>query len=172
MSDSAAPWTAACEAPLSSTVSQSLLKFMTIESVMLSSYHILCHPLYLFPSIFPRIRVFSNKSALWVRWPKDQSFSFSNSPSSEYSGSISFRIDWFDLFAVQETLKSLLQHHNLKASVLQCSAFFIHTRLLELINSISYRIITINSISKCIFGAHHQSYWCLSLHVDFLKFAI
>ena len=98
---------------------------MSIESVMLSSYHILCHPLYLFPSIFPRIRVFSNKSALWVRWPKDQSFSFSNSPSSDYSGSISFRIDWFDLFAVQETLKSLLQHHNLKASVLQCSAFFL-----------------------------------------------
>ena len=106
--------------------SPELVNPTSIESVTPSHHLILCRPLLLPPSIFPRIRVFSNKSALWVRWPKDQSFSFSNSPSSEYSGSISFRIDWFDLFAVQETLKSLLQHHNLKASVLQCSAFFVY----------------------------------------------
>ena len=118
------PWTAACQAPLSSTISQSLLKFVSIESVMLSNHLILRHPLLLLPSIFPSIRVFSNKSALRIRWPKYWSFSYSISPSNEYSGLISFRIVWFDLLAVQGTLKSLLQHHNSKASILWHSAFF------------------------------------------------
>jgi len=103
---------------------QSLLKFMSIESVMPSNYLILCHPLLLLPSIFPSIRVFSNESVLPIRWPKYWSFSFSISPSNEYSGLISFRIDWFDLLAVQRTLKSVLQHHSSKASILWCSAFF------------------------------------------------
>ena len=98
---------------------------MSIQSVMPSSHLILCHPLLLPPSIFPSIRVFSNESALCVRWPKYWSFSFSISPSNEYSGLISFRMDWLDLLAVQGTLKSLLQHHSSKASILQCSAFFI-----------------------------------------------
>ena len=106
------------------TISWSLLKFMSIESVMPSNHLILCHLLLLLPSIFPRIRVFSSESVLHIRWPKYWSFSFSISPSDEYSGLISFRIDWFDLLAVQATLKSLLQHHNLKASILQHSAFF------------------------------------------------
>ena len=103
---------------------QSLLKLMFIESVMPSSHLILCCPLLLSPSIFPSIRVFSNESVLHIKWPKYWSFSFSISPSNEYSGLISFRMDWLDLFAVQGTLKSLLQHHTSKASVLQCSAFF------------------------------------------------
>ena len=119
-----APWTAAHQASLSFTISWSLLRFMSIESVMPSNHRILCHPLLLLPSIFPSIRVFSNDSALLIRWPKYWSFSFSISPSNEYSGLISFRIDWFDLLAVQGTLKSLLQHHILKASILQHSAFF------------------------------------------------
>ena len=101
-----------------------LPKFMSTESVMPSNHFILCHPLLLLPSIFPSIRVFPNESALHIRWPKYWSFSFSISPSNEYSGLISFRIDWFDLCAVQWTLKSLLQLHNSKASILQCSAFF------------------------------------------------
>ena len=131
----ATPWTAARQASLSFTVSQSLLKLMSIGSVIPSNHHVLCRPLLL-PSIFPSIRVFSNESALHIRWPKDWSFSFSISPSSEYSGLNFFRTDWLDLLAVQGTLKSLLQHHNLKASILQCSAFFtfnfhIHTWLLE-----------------------------------------
>ena len=124
MSDSATPWTAARQASLSIINSQSLLKFMSIKSVMPSNHLILCHPLLLLPSIFPSIRVFSNESALHIRWPKDWSFSFSISRSNEYSGLISFRIDWFDLVAVQETLKSLLQHHSSKASILRRSAFF------------------------------------------------
>ena len=115
------PWTAAHQAPLSFTTSWSLLKFMSSESVMLSNHLILCHPLLLLPSIFPRIRLFSNESALHVRWPKYWSFSIS--PSNEYSGLISFRIDWFDLLAVQGILKSLLQHHNSKASILWHSVF-------------------------------------------------
>ena len=118
------PWTAACQASLSITNSQSLLKVMSIDSVMPSNRLILCHPLLLLPSIFPSIRVFSNESALHIRWPKHQSFSFSISPSNEYLGLISFRTDWLDLLAVQGTLKSLLQHHSSKASILQCSAFF------------------------------------------------
>ena len=104
-------------------ISQSLLKLMSIESMMASNHLIHHHPLLLLPSIFPSLRVFSNESALHIRWPKYWSFSFSISPSNEYSGLIPFRIDWFDL-AVQGTLKSLLQHHSSKASILQCSVFF------------------------------------------------
>ena len=117
------PWTAALQDLMSSTGSQCLLKFTSIESVMLSNH--LCCPLLLPPSIFSSIMVFSNESALCCKWPKYWSFSFNFSPSNEYSGFISFRIDWFDLLSVQGTLKSLLQHHHSKASVLQCSAFFI-----------------------------------------------
>ena len=117
------PWNAAHQASLSITNSQTLLKLTSIKSVMPSNHLILCRPLLLLPSIFPSIRVFSNKSVLCIRWPKYWSFSFSISPSNEYSGLISFRIDWFDLLAVQGTLKSLLQHHSLKASILWLSAF-------------------------------------------------
>ena len=120
----ATPWTAAWQASLSSTISWSLLNLMTIEAVTPSNHLILCHPLLLLPSIFPSIRVFSNQSALCIRWLKYWSFSFNISPSNEYSGLIYFRIDWFDLLAVQGTLKSLLQHHNSKASILWHSAFF------------------------------------------------
>ena len=118
------PWTAERQTSLSFTISQSLLKLMSIESVMPSHHLNLCHLLLLLPSIFPSIRVFSKGSVLCMRWPKYWSFSFSISPSNEYSGLISFRIDWFDLLAVQGTLKSLLQHHSSKASILWCSAFF------------------------------------------------
>ena len=118
------PWTAACQASLSIANSQSLLKLMSIESVMPSNHLISCCPLLLPPSIFPSIRVFSNESVLCIRWPNYWSFSFSISPSNEYSGPISFRMDWLDLLAVQGILKSLLQHHSSKASVLWCSAFF------------------------------------------------
>ena len=114
----ATPWIAACQACLSFTIYQSLLKLMSIESVMPSNHLILCHPLLFLPSIFPSVRVFSNESVLCIRWPKYWSFSFSISPSNEYSEMISVRIDWFDLLAVQGTLKSLLQHHSLKASIL------------------------------------------------------
>jgi len=117
----ATPWTAACQASLSFTISQSLLKLMSIESVIPSNHLILCCPFLLPLSIFPSIRVFSNESALCIRFPKYWSFSFSISPSNEYSGLIYFRIDWFDLLAVQGTLKSLLQHHSSKASVLWSS---------------------------------------------------
>ena len=110
------PWTAVHQASLSITNSWSLLKLMSIESVMPSSHLIHCHPLLLPPSIFPTIRIFSNKSVLRIRWPEDWSFTFSISPSNEYLGLISFRIDWFDLLAVEGTLKSLLQHYNSKAS--------------------------------------------------------
>ena len=113
------PWTAALQASLSFGISLSLLKLRSIESVMPSNYLTLCHPLLLLPSIFPSIRVFSNESILCIRWLKYWSFSFSISPSNEYSGLISFRMDWFDLLAVQGTLKSLLQHHNQKASILR-----------------------------------------------------
>ena len=116
---------AACQASLSITISQSLFKVLSIESVMPSNHLILCCPLLLLLSIFPSIRVFSNESVLCIRWPKHWSFSFSISPSNEYSGLISFRMDWLNFLAVQGTLKSLLQHHNSKASILQCSAFFI-----------------------------------------------
>ena len=121
----ATPWTAACQASQSITNSQSSLRLTSIESVMPSSHLILCHPFLLLPPIFPSLQVFSNESVLCIRWPKYWSFSFNLSPSSEYSGLISPRMDWLDLLAVQETLKSLLQHHSSKASILQCSAFFI-----------------------------------------------
>ena len=124
MFDSVTPWTAARQASLSNTNSWSLLKLMSIESVMASNHLILCCLLLLLPSIFPSIRVFSNE-LVYIRWAKYWSFTFSISPSNEYSGLISFRMDWLDLLAIQGTLKSLLQHHSSKASVLQCSAFFI-----------------------------------------------
>jgi len=114
----ATPWSAAHQASLSFTISQSLLKLISIVSVMPPNHLVICHPFLLLSSIFPRIRVFSNKSSHHIRWPKYWSFSFNVSPFSEYSGLISFRIDWFDLLEVQGTLKSLLQHHNSKASVL------------------------------------------------------
>ena len=125
VSDSETPRTAAHQASLSITNFQSLLKLVSIESVMPPNHLILCRPLLLLPSIFASIRVFSNESVLRIRWPKYWSFSFRISPSNEYSGLISFRMDWLDLLAVQGTLKSFLQHHTLKASILQCSAFFI-----------------------------------------------
>ena len=119
------PWTAACQASLSITNSWRLLKLMSIELVMPSNHLILYRPLLLPPSIFPSIRIFSNESVLHIRWPKYWSFSFSISPSKEYSGLISFRMDWLDLLAVQGTLKNLPQHHSSKASILRHSAFFI-----------------------------------------------
>ena len=119
------PWTAAGQASLSITNSWSLLKLMSIESVMPSNHLILCCPILLLPSIFPSIRVISSESFLPIGWPKYWSFSFSISPSNEYSGLISFRIDGLELLAVQGTLKRFLQHHSSKASILQCSAFFI-----------------------------------------------
>ena len=126
VSDSVTPWTVAHQASLSITNSLSLPKLISIESVMPSSHLILCHrPLLLLPSIFPSIKVFSNESALRIRWPKHWSFSFNISPSNEHPGLISFRMDWLDLLAVQGTLKSLLQHHTSKASIFWLSAFFI-----------------------------------------------
>ena len=121
----ATPWTSALQASLFITSSQTLLKLTSIELVMPSNHLILCCPLLLLPSIFPSIRVFSNESALHIRWPNYWSVSFSISPSSEYSGLISLRMDWLDVLAAQGTLKGLLQHHSSKASILQCSAFFI-----------------------------------------------
>ena len=125
MSNSAIPWTAAHQASLPITNPQSLLKLMSIESVKPTNHLILCHPLLLLPSIFPSIRVFSNESVLCIRQPKYWSFSYSISPSNEYSGLISFRMDWLDLLAVLGTPKSLLQHHSSNASILWCSAFFV-----------------------------------------------
>ena len=124
MSDSATPWTTACQASLSFTRSWSLFKLMSIELVMPSNHLFLYRPLLLLPSIFPSIRVFSNELALHIRWPKYWSFSFNISPSNEYSGLISFRMDWLNFLAVQGTLKSLLQDHSSKASILRHSAFF------------------------------------------------
>ena len=118
----ATPYVVAHQAPLSSTISQNLLKYMSIELVMLSNHLFLCGTLFL--SAFPSIKAFPNESALCIRWPKYWRLSFSNSPSNEYSGLISFRIDWFDLLVVQGTLKSLLQQHSSKASILWCSGFF------------------------------------------------
>ena len=119
------PWTSVCRSSLSLTISWSLLEFMSVESVMLSNHLILCHPLLLLPSIFPSIGVFSNESVLPFRCPKYWNFSFSISPSNEHSALISFRMDWFDLLAVQGTLKNLLQHHSSKVSTLRHSALFI-----------------------------------------------
>ena len=121
----ATPWTVPCQVSLPFTISQSWPKLMSIESVMPSNHPILCCPLLLLPSVFHSIRVFCNESGLHIRWPKYWSFSFSISPSNEHSGLISFRMDWFDLPAVQETLKNLLQYHSSKAPILQRSAFFI-----------------------------------------------
>ena len=118
------PWTVAPQASLSITNSRCLLKLMSVESVMPSNHLILCHALFLLPSIFPRIMVFSKESVIHIRWPKYWSFSFSISAFNEYSGLISFRIDWLDLLAVQGALKSLLQYHSSKTSILQCSTFF------------------------------------------------
>ena len=119
------PWTTACQASLSISNSQSSAKLMSMESVMPSSHLILCRPFLLLPSILSSIRVFSNESALCIRWPKYWSFSFNIRPSNEHPGLISFRVDWLDLLAVQGTLRSLLQNHSSKASILRCSAFFI-----------------------------------------------
>ena len=129
-------WTVACQASLFFPIPWSLLKLLSIESVMPSNHLVLCRPLLLLPLTFSSIRVFFNESAFWIRWPKYWSFSFSIHPSNEHPGLISFRMDWLDLFAVQGTLKSLLQHHISKASVLHCSAFFMsnshtHSWLLE-----------------------------------------
>ena len=118
------PWTATCQTALYFTIAWSLFRFMSIESVMPSNHLFFSCPVLFLPSIFPRIRVFSNESVLCIRWPNYWSFSFSISASNEYSGLISFRIDWFDLLTVQGTFESLLQHHNSKASILQCIAFF------------------------------------------------
>ena len=137
------PWTVALQASLSITNSWSLLKLMSIELVIPSNHFILCYPLLLLPSIFPSIRVFSNESALCIRWPKYCSFSFSISPSSEYSGLISFRIDWFDLLAVQWTLKSL-QYHKLKATILWHSAF--------LLVQLSHLYMTTRKNHSCEYG--------------------
>ena len=120
----ATPWTTAHQASLSNINSWNLLKFMSISSLMPSNHLLLCHSLLLLPSIFPSIGVFSNESASCIKWPKYWSFSFGISPPNEYSGLISFTMDWLDLLAIQGSLKSLLQHHSLKASVLRCSAFF------------------------------------------------
>ena len=140
------PWAIECQASLFFTISWSLLKLVSIESLMPSNHLILCHPLLLLPSIFPNMRVFSNESDLHIRWPKYWSFSFSISPSNKYSGLISFRIDWFDHLAVQGTLKSLLQHHSLKASILQCSTFLfpymLFTTILP-INSCPFKLATV-----------------------------
>ena len=137
-------------APLSSTVSQSLLRFMSIESVMLSNHLRLCCPLLFLPSNFPSIRIFPNESALRIRWPKDWSFSFSISPSNEYSGFIYFRIYWFDLLAVQGT-KSVLQHHSLKESILSPSAFFMVQLSLVSMTTGKITALTIwTSVSKVI----------------------
>ena len=183
MSDSVTPWTVACQASLSITNSQSLLKLMFIELVMPSSsdanHLILCHPLLLPPSVFPSIRVFSNESVLHIMWPKNWSFIFNISPSNEYSGLISFRIDWFDLLAVQGTPKSLLQHHSSKASILQHLVFFIvqlsHLYMTNgktialtiwtfvgkvmflLFNMLSRLVITILPRSKCLLISWLQS---------------
>ena len=148
----ATPWTAARQASLSITNSWSLLKSISIKSMMPSNHLILYCPLLFLPSIFPSIRVFSIESVLCIRWPKYWSFSFSISPSNEYSGLISFRIDWLDFLAVQGTLKSLLQHHSSKASILWCSAFFI----VQL--SHSYMTTTfLNVISK--YGLQYSIEW-------------
>ena len=155
----ATPWSAAHQPSLSFTISWSLLRLMSIESLIPSNHLILCHPFVLLPSIFPSIRVFSSESALCIRWPKDWSFSFSISPSNEYSGWISFRIEWFDLLAVQRTLKSLLQHHSSKASILQRSVFF----MVSLFREASLQIPLV-WCSVC--GVGCAEYLCASLWRD------
>ena len=182
----ATPWTAARQASLSITNSQSLLKLMSIELVIPSNHLILCHPLLLLPSIFPSIRVFSNESVLCIRWPKYWSFSFSISPSNEYSGLISFRMDWLDVLAVQGTLNSLLQHHSSKASILWCSAFFISPTLTSIhdywknhsfvgkamslvFNMLSRLVITFFPRSKCLLISWLQSPSAVILELKKIK---
>ena len=149
----ATPWAAACQASLSFTISRGLLRLMSTESVLLSKHLILCCPLLLFPSVFPSIGVFSNVSVLHIRWPKYQSFSFPISSCSEYSGLIFFRNDWFDFLAVQETLKSLLQHHNMKALILWCSAFFMAqlSHLCIRLNGLQHARLPCPSVSPRVF---------------------
>ena len=138
----ATPWTAKCQASLSFTISQNLLKLKSIESMILSNHLILCRPLLLLPFIFPSLRIFSNESVLLIRWPKYWSFSLNIKPSNEYSELISFRIDWFDLLPVQRMLENLLQHHNSKASILWCSAWFMV--------QLSHPYMTTGKIMACI----------------------
>ena len=146
------PWTASHQTSLSITNSWSLLKLMSLESVMPSNHLILCHPLLLSPSIFPSIRVFSSESVLHIRWPNHWSFSFSISPSNEYSGLISFRIDCFDLLAVQGTLKSLLQHHSSKASILRHSvSFIVQFRYLYMTTGKTIALTTWTFVGKVLF---------------------
>ena len=158
------PWTAARQAFLSPcpTMSQGLLKLMSFESVIPSNHLILCQPLLLLPSIFPSIKVFSNESVLRITWPKCWNFSFSISPSNEYWRSISFRIDWFDLLAVPGTLKSLLQHHSSKASILHCSALFMVCRYLYKIFRLirKYIYYWYLNIFCSLLGWTYVSYWC------------
>ena len=158
MADSVSPWTAAHQASLSITNSRSLLKLMSLESVMPSNHLILCRPLLLPPSIFPNIGVFSNESSLHIRWPKYWSFSFSISLSKEYSGLISFRMDWLDLLTVQGTLKTLLQHHKSKASILWCSAFFIvqlpHLYMSTGKTTVLTRQIFVDKVMSLLFNMH------------------
>ena len=174
MSNSVTPWTTARQASLSITNSQSLPKPTSIKVMMPSNHLILCRPLLLLPSIFPRIRVFSNESALHIRWPKYWSFSFNISPSNEHPGLISFRMDWLDLLAVQGTLKSLLQHHSSKASIFRPSAFFtvqlshpymttgktiafVGKLISQLFNMLSRLVITFLPRSKCLLISWLQS---------------
>ena len=142
------PWTAAHQASLSITNTQSLLKLKSVESVMLSNHLIPYCPLLLRPPIFPNIRIFSNESVLHIKWPKYWSFSFSNSLSNEYSGLISFRMDWLDLLPVQRNLKSLLQHHSSKASILWCSAFFIVQLSHPYIHTLTFIFTSISSLKS------------------------
>ena len=146
------PWTATHQASLPFTISQSLLQLMSIESAITFNHLILCHPLLLLPSIFLSIRVFSNELALYIRWPKYWSFSFSISPSNEQSGLISFRTDWFDLLAVQGILKSLLQHPSSKASILWHSAFFM-VQLSRDGGVMGYRIVAVDNLGQTVPGA-------------------
>ena len=152
MSDSVTPWITARQASLSITNSRSSLRLMSIESVMPSSHLILCHPLLLLPSIPPSIRVFSNESTFRMRWPKYWSFSFSIIPSKEIPGLISFRMDWLDLLAVQGTLKSLLQHHSSKASILRHSAFFTVQLYPKNLQTFELKVFSLyfSSISGCM----------------------
>ena len=166
------PWTAARQASLSITNSRSLLKPMSIELVMPSNHLIFCHPLLLPPSICPSIRAFSNESAFCIRWPKDWSFSFSTSPSNEYSGLIPLRMDWLDLLAVQGTLKSLLQHHGPKASIPRCSAFFM-VQLSHLYTTTEETVALCLSLSVCL-SVLSLSPWsssCCCKRQDVLLFA-
>ena len=182
----ATSWTAACQASLSITNSQSLLKLMSIELVIPSNHLILCRPLLFLPSIFPSIRVFSNESVLCIRWPKYWSFSFSISPSNEYSGLISFRMDWLDVLAVQGTLNSLLQHHSSKASILWHSAFLLSPTLTSIhdywknhsfvgkamslvFNMLSRLVITFFPRSKCLLISWLQSPSAVILELKKIK---